>query len=53
MNNTPSPQEKFEIPNIPFNSHTFFILPTDEDEVRLTINGLKEKSDGGDEIHAN
>ena len=33
-------------------NYNIIILVTNEEEVRLTINGLKNKSDGSDEIHA-
>ena len=41
-----------EIPDSPFNSKLIFLKPTTESEVIRTIQNLKNKSGGGDEIHA-
>ena len=46
------PQQDHEIPDIPFNQETLFLKPYSENKVMRTIQNLKNKSVGGDDIHA-
>ena len=46
------PQQVYEIPDIPLDQETLFPKPTSGNGVMRTIQNLKNKSGGGDEIHA-
>ena len=47
-----TPKQIQEVPDIPVNTESIFLKPTIESEVIRTIQNLKNKSRGGDQIHA-